>query len=540
MHKYLLTREELINNLYANHMDICDVNLVPKPSEGAKCDHNSNYETPTKAHSSVLSSFSSVLKEKLKAMKSSEGLYIVTVDLDVSLEGIQAFVNCLYRKPIRSFDQAILTEVLKIASLYEVPLFIFEELFSSKSVFLCLDECLKREKEEAEKLLESCKEMLKTNYAVYEDKSLFQDLNVNLLKWIADLEELPILSLDRYVIDVAIGKKSMKIISKVRLQLESKRRVTEVLKVKKVGNYLPTEKFSIRYKNETMKDVLQKASAYSSHKFSPQHSRLYIEQNSEDILISSESLNSCLADYRIKPGQVVTIEVKNQIWIRTIDGKEHEILIDFNAKRIRDLKVQISDLPWAEDINMIQLVKDREILDDMKTLEEVFKGENGKVLSAFTRGDPVNADQIVVGYGQENVVAWPGVVITAMTSAQDREPAKALSKVHSSSWGSTSPQPWWQCQFQFPVILGSFQFCGSWDGGVVTAFKIEGSLNEDNWTPVINEEAIHDREWRRAEVKIFTCQNVQAFKFYRLTVVQTSDAVKGVVLWKLQFFESLF
>jgi hypothetical protein len=177
-HKELQSRELLIHYLHAYHMDICDVALVPKPSTDVKSecdgsDHNSNYKTPTRVHSSVLSCFSSVMKEKLKAMKSSEGLYIVTVDLDVSLEGIQAFVNCLYRKQIR-FDQAIVTEVLKIASLYEVPLFIFEELFSSKSVFLCLDECLKRDKEEAEKLLESCKEMLKTNYAVYEDKSLFQ------------------------------------------------------------------------------------------------------------------------------------------------------------------------------------------------------------------------------------------------------------------------------------------------------------------------------------------------------------------------------
>jgi hypothetical protein len=37
-----------------------------------------------------------------------------------------------------------------------------------------LTESLKRNEEEAKNLLESCKEMLQTNIAIYEDESLFQ------------------------------------------------------------------------------------------------------------------------------------------------------------------------------------------------------------------------------------------------------------------------------------------------------------------------------------------------------------------------------
>ena len=87
-HKRPSSREDLMYHLHEYHLDICDVSLVLKPSTDAKndgFDPNSNHEVLTKAHSSVLSFFSPVLKEKLKGMlKSSEGLYIVHVDLDVS------------------------------------------------------------------------------------------------------------------------------------------------------------------------------------------------------------------------------------------------------------------------------------------------------------------------------------------------------------------------------------------------------------------------------------------------------------------------
>ena len=124
-HKQPSSREDLIYHLHQYHLDICDVALLPKLLTNAKTDgsdQNYNHEVPTKAHSCVLSFFSPVLKEKLKNMlKSSGELYVVHVDLDVSTIGIKAFVDCLYGKAIdRCLGDAIVSEVLKIASLYEV------------------------------------------------------------------------------------------------------------------------------------------------------------------------------------------------------------------------------------------------------------------------------------------------------------------------------------------------------------------------------------------------------------------------------------
>jgi hypothetical protein len=133
--------------------------LVPKSStDGKKDDSDQNSNYGTKVHSSVLMFFSPVLKGKLKGMLKSGGLYHVNMDIDVSTQGIQAFVNCLYKKPTKApFDQAILSDALKLATFYQVPIFIFEELFANKSIYLCLAECLKRDKEEVKILLESCK-----------------------------------------------------------------------------------------------------------------------------------------------------------------------------------------------------------------------------------------------------------------------------------------------------------------------------------------------------------------------------------------------
>jgi hypothetical protein len=64
--------------------------------------NNNNDEAPIKAHSSVLATCSTVLKEKIKdaMFKSAEGFHIVQIDLDVSTAAIKAFVDCLYRKAI--------------------------------------------------------------------------------------------------------------------------------------------------------------------------------------------------------------------------------------------------------------------------------------------------------------------------------------------------------------------------------------------------------------------------------------------------------
>jgi hypothetical protein len=73
----------------------------------------------------------------------------------------------------------------------------------------------------------------------------------------------------------------------------------------------------------------------------------------------------------------------------------------------------------------------------------------------------------------------------------------------------------------------------------MSGFKIEGSLDEENWFPLISEEQID--EWGPVEAKTFTCQNVRAFKFYRLTAVKsTQEGFSGVVVWKVRFSESLF
>jgi hypothetical protein len=58
-----------------------------------------------------------------------------------------------------------------------------------------------------------------------------------------------------------------------------------------------------------------------------------------------------------------------------MDGKLEKIFIDFNVSRVRDLKVQISDLLGTKEINTICLMKSQELLDDMQKLKDVFKGE---------------------------------------------------------------------------------------------------------------------------------------------------------------------
>jgi hypothetical protein len=80
----------------------------------------------------------------------------------------------------------------------------------------------------------------------------------------------------------------------------------------------------------------------------------------------------------------------------------------------------------------------------------------------FILGDPVDAEQVVVGYGEENVAAWAGVVITAVSSEGGCEPAMALSNDSEVFWESPSYQPWWQVEFQCPVVIGAVQFCGTW------------------------------------------------------------------------------
>jgi hypothetical protein len=422
-----------------------------------------------------------------------------------------------------------------------VPLFIFEELFSSKTVYLCLEESLKRDKEEAEELLESCKKMIQTNQVLFEDKTLFKDLTVDLFKWIAALEELPIplSQIYTYLMDFAVERKSVEIMSEVRSELDRHdRKVTQVLKVVKSGDFLPTEKFSIRYKNESVDDVLLRAYFYSSDQILQEHSRLYVDQNNNEIKYLEKT--SLLADHNISPGDIVFIEVKKQIQIRMIDGKQETVFVDFNAKRIRDLKVQISDLLETEDMNTILLMMDGQVLDDMMLLDTVVKGDE-RVLSASLRGDPIDAANIVVGYGDENVIAWPGVVITASCYNEDYEPFKAV-KGSGSLWDSEieiSLSNWWQCEFQFPVVIGFFEFDGSWSRSLnnfhVTSFRIEGSLDEENWILLTSQEEIP--EWLGA--KTFTCQNVKAFRFYRLTCIKTTEP-NSAAINKLHFSESLF
>jgi hypothetical protein len=65
-------------------------------------------------------------------------------------------------------------------------------------------------------------------------------------------------------------------------------------------------------------------------------------------------------------------------------------------------------------------------------------------------GDPVDAEQVVVGYGEENVAAWAGVVITAVSSEDE------------VFWASFSNQPCWQVEFPYPVVIGAVQFRGTW------------------------------------------------------------------------------
>jgi hypothetical protein len=170
-------------------------------------------------------------------------------------------------------------------------------------------------------------------------------------------------------------------------------------------------------------------------------------------------------------------------------------------------------------------------------------------VSASFCGDPVDAARVVVGYGQENVAAWPGVVITADSYIQEYEPVKAL-KGSTTGWaadqtGSVAKR-WWQCAFPFPVVIGSFQLKATWnynqDKGQymyhVTDFKIDGSVDKKNWTCLINEAGI--LKWDIKEVKTFTCQNVKAFKCYRITSFKTTDVSPGVLLQKIVFSESVF
>lgn len=561
----LAIREELIHHLYEYHLDICDVAFVRKPpadggTDGYGGDQCSNHEGQTRAHSSVLSAFSSVLKENLKSMfKSSHGVFIIYVDLDVSVEGMRTFVDCLYGKSIdKSMDRNIISDALKMASFYQVPIFIFEELLSSKTVYLCLEESLKRNEEEAKNLLESCKEMLQTNIAIYEDESLFQDLNLNLFKWIAALDELPVQNLSDYLIDFAVNQNSVEILAEARLNAKKcDSRVTEVLKIEKLGQYGPSEKFSIRYKNESVNDVLLRASTYSCDKFQTQNACLEVQQNS-DLESSTLEMTSLLAEYDVKPGDTVFLKVKKQVEIVTIDGTRKTTFVDLNAKRIRDLKVQISDLLGTEEINLIRLMKDREILDDMKTLEVLFREKDEKVLTASIRGDPIDANTVVVGFGEDNVADWPAVVITANSFLSGSEPVKALSR-SGGGWHSnlnnrstltrdpnnrssmTRDQHWWQCKFQFPIVIGSFRFGGSWTRNGkhhVTQFKIEASMDEENWTTLVSEAGI--REWTLGEAKQFTCQNVRAFKFYRFASLESTDDASVMLLSGVCFSESLF
>jgi len=63
----------------------------------------------------------------------------------------------------------------------------------------------------------------------------------------------------------------------------------------------------------------------------------------------------------------------------------------------------------------------------------------------------------------------------------------------------------------------------------VSSFKVEASMDEENWLPLVIKEGI--REWLPGEAKIFTCQIVRAFRFYRLTVLKTTDKdYSGVAL----------
>jgi hypothetical protein len=193
-------------------------------------------------------------------------------------------------------------------------------------------------------------------------------------------------------------------------------------------------------------------------------------------------------------------------------------------------------------------MKDHQILDNMKTLDEVFEKKDGNILSASLR-DPVDPNQVVVAYGADNVAAWPEVVITADSHVKGREPVNAISPTKTKFWlSSPQSQAWLQFEFRFPIVIGLFQFCATWCTKNInyhmSGFKIEGSLDEENWFPLISEEQID--EWRPAEAKTFTCQNVRAFRFYRLTAVKTTPegpsgvVLSGALVFKVRFSESLF
>jgi len=62
-----------------------------------------------------------------------------------------------------------------------------------------------------------------------------------------------------------------------------------------------------------------------------------------------------------------------------MEGKQDRFSIDFDAKRI--LGSEGSDFLGSEDINRIVLTKDCQMLNDMKTLDEVLEKQDGNICS---------------------------------------------------------------------------------------------------------------------------------------------------------------
>jgi hypothetical protein len=78
-----------------------------------------------------------------------------------------------------------------------------------------------------------------------------QDLNLNLFKWIAALDELPVQNLSDYLIDFAVNQNSVEILAEARLNAKKcDSRVTEVLKIEKLGQYGPSGDFHDQALNE--------------------------------------------------------------------------------------------------------------------------------------------------------------------------------------------------------------------------------------------------------------------------------------------------